>query len=185
MSCLQNPKLGRASADWVRRGEPGSSGRRSGWLEYLCICEDRRRDDLVWSERLSRIDKRCQNLACFPALTCSTYCQRRHSLQPPASLLLRLANRDKRQRLTPHRRGQRIVESEAHLETSNVWKMLCGERKTGSSCLLKQWSSDAMTECRCVLWLSANAQLPRQSPTVTCARAEPVYVLSLGHHTSD
>ncbi len=130
MWCLLNPELGRASADWARCGEPGSLKER-GW-KYLCICEDRRWDDLVRTKSLSRVDKRRQNLARFPALACRADCQRRHSAQP-ASPVLRLADRDKRQILTPHGRGQRIVESKAHLETVGVWKLEDGLRGANSS----------------------------------------------------
>lgn len=68
--------LGASGRHWARCGELGSLWKRA---THLCIRKDRRRDNLVGSERLSRVDKGRQNLARFPAFACGADCQRRHS----------------------------------------------------------------------------------------------------------
>ena len=71
-------------------------------VTHLCIGKDRGRNDLVRPERLSRVDKGCQNLARLPALAC-------HVVSDVITQTM------DGQLLTPHGRGQRVIDGERHV----------------------------------------------------------------------
>jgi hypothetical protein len=143
VSASLGPRQLRAGRLLGARGTAGKSRIESP--SYLCIGKDRGRYDLVRPKGLPRIDERREDLARLPALACgfelSVDVTERH---------LRVAE----SALTPHGRGQRVVEAQRHVGGDE--ECLWGLRRM---CLRKEERSAVQCGAYAVKLLSGGVQV--------------------------